>query len=97
MAGARRWALDLGDDSDSGTWLRRTATRRAGEGPTAEARGARATSRKTGGSAQCGTTGLWRLRTAVRRAPVWRLQTLAAPSCGGAVLSTCRRLVGLGA
>jgi hypothetical protein len=51
MAGARRWALDLGDDSDSGTRLRRTATRRAGEGLTVEARGARATGRKTGGSA----------------------------------------------
>jgi hypothetical protein len=67
MAGARRWALDLGDDSDSGTRLRRTVTRRAGEGPTAEARGARATGRKTGGSAARRASGGCGLRCAVRR------------------------------
>jgi hypothetical protein len=64
MAGAR---AHLGDDSDSGTWLRRTATRRAGEGLTAEARGARATGRKTGGSAARWASGGCGLRCVVRR------------------------------
>jgi hypothetical protein len=100
MAGARRWALDLGGDSDSGTRLRRTATRRAGEGPTAEARGARATGRKTGGSAPVRHGGP--PAAADCGAPC---AGVAAPNPSGAklrwrgavLLSTCRRLVGLGA